>query len=444
MAELLSRPHEVESASATEASLVEHLNLVCASKAFESSTTRKNLLKYLFRHRNDAINEYSIAVEALDRKPDFDPQIDATVRVQISRLRRRLRDFYLSEGARTSMRFTIPLGSHQLIVDGTPNAVLPAAALTLARYPEHLPALKPQQNSSSRFASGTVTNVLGCLVLVLAIICGGQYWKLKQQSQVASAASAAQLLPFWKDFYANGKPIQIIMPNPTFFHWTTGSGSDLMVRDTSINGFMNMEDSPELTTLQKQLGRPNLEQSYVVSSDIVACVQLMHYLDRRNVDATTSISSDASSDQFELKNVILLGTTGTLMPFKNQIDPLYFKFVPHEHDGMIPNPQPLGAEPREFRGIRESPTRVIAPGILTLIPGNTKDSHILILQGLQTAALVSYLTSTAGCKELKAAQDHAGGKPFFEAVILSEMEGNTILHSHLAAFRAYAPKLVQN
>jgi hypothetical protein len=265
-----------------------------------------------------------------------------------------------------------------------------------------------------------------------------------QQTRVAASASAAPLPPFWKDFYANGKPVQIIMPNPTFFHWTTKSGSDLMVRDTSVNGFMNMDDSPELTTLQRQLGKPNLEQSYAVSSDIVACVQLMHYLDRRNVDATTSISSDASSDQFELKNVILLGTTGTLMPFKNQIDPLYFKFVPHAHDGMIPNPQPLDAEPREFKGIRESPTRVIAPGIVTLIPGNTKDTHILILQGLQTAALVSYLTSTAGCQELKAAQNRAGGRPFFEAVILSEMEGNTILNSHLAAFRAYAPKLAQN
>lgn len=444
MADLLSQPRMNESLLATENSLVEHLNLVCASKAFESSATRKELLKYLFLHRNEPVNEYSIAVEALHRKPDFDPLIDATVRVQISRLRRRLRDFYLSEGARTSIRFTIPLGSHQLIVDGISNAVLSDSTLALTRLSESHPAPIYQGNSSNQVASMKVVIVLSCLVLVLAAVCGWQYWRLMQQARVASPASVAQLLPFWKVFSANGKPVEIVMPNPTFFHWTTASGSDLMVRDTSINGFMNIDDSPELEILQKQFGRPNLEQSYAVSSDIVACLRLMHYLGQRNVDANTSISSDASSDQFELKNVILLGTTGTLMPFKNQIDRLYFKFVSHAHDGVVPNPQPVGAEQREFKGIRESPTRVISPGIVALIPGNTKDSHILILQGLHPAALVSYLTSTAGCQQLKDAQNRAGGSPFFEAIIMFEVEGNTPLNSHLVAFRAYAPKQTQD
>lgn len=443
MAELLDRPREDESAMATEISLAEHLNLICASKAFESSATRKELLTYLFLHRNEQVNEYSIAVEALHRKPDFDPQIDATVRVQISRLRRRLRDFYLSEGAGTGIRFSIPMGSHQLIVDGTPNVVLPSNALSLARIPESIPALVSQENSGNPFSHAKATFALGCLVFVLGIICGWQAWRLTQQNRVASRTSALELLPFWKDFYANGKPIQIVLPNPTFFHWTTANGADLMVRDTSINSFMNKEESTALTTLEKQLGRPNLVQTYAVSSDIVASLQMVHYLDLRNVDVTTSISSDASSDRFEEKNVILLGTTGTLMPFNAQIGDLYFKLVPHARD-TIPNPLPLGSEPKEFKGIDESPTRRIYPGIVTLIPGSSRDSHILILQGVQTAALVSYLTSTAGCQQLKAAQNRAGGGPFFEAVILSEVEGNTILNNRLAAFRRFTPKPAQN
>lgn len=68
----------------------------------------------------------------------------------------------------------------------------------------------------------------------------------------------------------------------------------------------------------------------------------------------------------------------------------------------------------------------------------------MILQGLETAALVSYLTSNAGCDQLKQAQDRVGGAPFFEAVILSEVEGNTILNSHLAGFRAFKPGPTEN
>jgi len=63
----------------------------------------------------------------------------------------------------------------------------------------------------------------------------------------------------------------------------------------------------------------------------------------------------------------------------------------------------------------------------------------MILRELETEALVSYRTSNAGCDQLKQAHAHAGGGSFFEAVILSEAEGNTIQNSHLPAFRAYTP-----
>ncbi len=440
MPEPLSRSLQDEPVTEIGSDLADHLKLICNSRSFEGSATLKGLLQYLFRHRLDPVNEYSIAVEALNRKPDFDPQIDATVRVQISRLRRRLKDFYLSEGASTSVRFTIPLGTHQLIFNEAPNPVAPVNNLAITRFPEPLEVPPIEGPLGTRPPITRLTAILGLLVLALSAVCTWQYWQLRSLSKAAPPAPSPELLPFWKSFYANGKPIQIVIPNPIFFNWTADKHANLMVRDTYVNSFMDLKDSPELVTLQQRFGKPNLVQSYTVSSDIVASQQLLHYLDLRNVNASTSISSDASSDQFEQENVILMGTTGTLMPFKNQIDRLYFKFAPRSNDRLVPNPHPIRPEPDQFAGFAESPTRNIYPGIISLIPGNSKDSHILIVQGLETAAIVSYLTSNAGCEQLKQAQIRAGGSPFFEAVILSEVDGNSILNSHLAAFRAYTPK----
>ncbi len=62
----------------------------------------------------NAINEYAIATEALGRNRLFDARIDATVRVQISRLRQRLDRFYEEEGKDCKERLTIPLGSHHV------------------------------------------------------------------------------------------------------------------------------------------------------------------------------------------------------------------------------------------------------------------------------------------------------------------------------------------
>lgn len=66
---------------------------VLASLAFKKAPTLCRLLCYLWEQRDGEVSEYAIATEALGRKVDFEPHADATVRVLVSRLRQRLKDF---------------------------------------------------------------------------------------------------------------------------------------------------------------------------------------------------------------------------------------------------------------------------------------------------------------------------------------------------------------
>ena len=446
MAGVLSRPPEGEPLTYREAHFVGHLQEICASKTFESSATLKNLLIYLFQNRSEQVSEYAIAVGALYRRADFDPQIDATVRVQISRLRRRLKDYYLSEGRSTDIRFSVPLGTHQLVLDQvTEGSSLPeGAAITL--FGQERLEVRPQgalAKTNNRTGSANLAIlVLGCAVLALALLCGWQYWQLRSQARANSQGVSAQLQPLWRELCANGKPARIVIPNPTFFTWTPPNRPNLVARNVEVNSFADIEKSPELSALRKQLGEPALSEFYVVSSDVIASLKLMHYMDSRGATITTNISSDASAELFEGDNVILIGTPGTLTPFRSQLDRLYFKFDPQAR--VILNPEPLPSEAWEIRLIQESPTRSIYPGLVAFLPGSSKDSHLLILAGSETAGLVTYLTSTVGSQALQEARNRAGGAPFFEAVILSEADGNTVLNSHMVAFRAFTPKAAQN
>lgn len=436
MAQTSGLPESVAPDSPLEAAFVEHLEIICASSAFENSTTLKNLLRYLFYNKDRQISEYSLAVEALNRRADFDPQVDATVRVQISRLRRRLKDFYLAEGRALPIRFFVPLGTHQLVLEGehndsgrvsqTPNA--------MEAVPVVLPRLLSAEPKKKTLPWRVL--VLACLVAILSAICAWQFWKIRSQAQaLARQTTPAQLLPFWQEFGANGKPMQIVIPNPTFFAWYGGKNSTLMMRDTSVNNYMNIGNSPELSMLEKQLGKPQLSQYYAVSSDVIASLRLLHYMDDGNLKADITISSNAAAGLFEGENVILVGTPGTLTPFKNQLDRLYFKFDPQ--GWMIQNPQPRAGEMREYHYVSESALRNIFPGLIAVLPGISKGSNVLILAGQRTAALVSYLTSMEGNQQLMEARRKAGGGPFFEAVILSETEGDTVLNNRLMAVRSY-------
>lgn len=61
-----------------------------------------------------AVKEYRIATEAMGRPADFDPKVDACVRVNIGRLRSRLVRYYAGPGAKDPVVITIPRGSYAL------------------------------------------------------------------------------------------------------------------------------------------------------------------------------------------------------------------------------------------------------------------------------------------------------------------------------------------
>ena len=65
-----------------------------------------------FEGREDQIKEHTIAVEALGRRPDFDPHVDTIVRVTAHSLRKRLLEVYQNEGANRPMHIVIPAGNY--------------------------------------------------------------------------------------------------------------------------------------------------------------------------------------------------------------------------------------------------------------------------------------------------------------------------------------------
>ncbi|MBV8841808.1 MAG: helix-turn-helix domain-containing protein, partial [Bryobacterales bacterium] len=57
------------------------------------------------------MKEYTIAVKALGRGESFDPRIDSIARVEVSRLRSRLDQYYATAGSQDPIIFILPKGS---------------------------------------------------------------------------------------------------------------------------------------------------------------------------------------------------------------------------------------------------------------------------------------------------------------------------------------------
>ena len=85
----------------------------------------------------DEVKEYSIAVQALGRPDDFDPQVDTIVRVTAHALRKRLEDYYRTAGAPRAVHICLPPGHYapKFIHVGDPDSAAHAEVHERERPP---------------------------------------------------------------------------------------------------------------------------------------------------------------------------------------------------------------------------------------------------------------------------------------------------------------------
>ena len=92
---------------------------VLQSRVFERAQRSQRFLRYLVEGALAdppvVIKEYAIAIDVFDRNTSYNPSVDATVRVEASRLRSRLREYYDEEGRDDLWLIEVPKGSYSAV-----------------------------------------------------------------------------------------------------------------------------------------------------------------------------------------------------------------------------------------------------------------------------------------------------------------------------------------
>jgi len=92
------------------------LKRIVSTPAFKSSRILSGFLEFVTEKtlagKEDEIKEYSIGISVLSRNIDFNPQLDAIVRIHAGRLRRALKEYYYDAGKNDPIVIEIPKGSY--------------------------------------------------------------------------------------------------------------------------------------------------------------------------------------------------------------------------------------------------------------------------------------------------------------------------------------------
>lgn len=107
------------------AEVQDQLNRILGSKTFSLSKRQIAFLKHIVVARLDGqadkLKEYSLGIDVFEKDSSFDPGIDSIVRVEASRLRSKLREYYAEEGSNDPLKIEVPKGHY--VPTFSPNAV---------------------------------------------------------------------------------------------------------------------------------------------------------------------------------------------------------------------------------------------------------------------------------------------------------------------------------
>jgi len=238
------------------------LDWLLTSGVLGRSGNLTRVLKYIceerFAGRAHQIKEYTIATEALGRRPDFDPNSDTIVRVTVHSLRKRLLEVYQNEGANRPLRLIIPPGHYDPRFVHAP-ALLPPSPLPPGEaapadhdgegalaVPLQIASWHPQAP-----ARGVQTWTMGIIAVVL-VIAVAAIWGLHHQQAIrlhpADPAPSAAAVPLPRP-QATIRALMGTGREPYVDHsgvnWVTGNycqgGANVNVPPQKIDG---TEDAP--------------------------------------------------------------------------------------------------------------------------------------------------------------------------------------------------------
>ena len=82
--------------------VLEQIQRLIDSELFRSSELQRRLLKYLAEKslagEADQLKEYTVGTEGIGKPASYDPRRDSTIRLQISKLRQKVAEYYVGAG----------------------------------------------------------------------------------------------------------------------------------------------------------------------------------------------------------------------------------------------------------------------------------------------------------------------------------------------------------
>lgn len=358
----------------------EEMDRVLASETFRSSESLRRLLHYLggvhLEGTDRSLKEYTIGRDVMGKPADYDPRVDASVRVQIGKLRQRLEQYYREEAPAAVYEIRLPKGHFRL-------------------SPEE--KIAPLSNGSTTVVSSPPSVRWKWLAVALAVLstvlAGGLGWQWASSRGAAAVAGRwpDELRDFWRPYVESRRPTVVVLGSPLFvrFHHH-------YFRNPWANDWAQVEKAVPLKEMEKILNSPTQAAEthrWTPFGEAMAAFRIASVLSPVKEDMMLKRSTVMAWEDVRANNMIFLGPPKFNPQLKDL--PITPDFVIEE--GGITNRRPARGELGTYK--RTSPPEVEdIPedfALVTRIHGAAGWGEVLVLESTSTEgtwAAADYVT----------------------------------------------------
>jgi hypothetical protein len=463
----------------------EQVDRIIRSKVFRNAPALQRLLQYVTTKAaeglGDQLKEYTIGVDVYERGPNYDPKIDTVVRVEVHRLRQRLREYYEREGADDPVFIEIPKGHYvpsfearsslaRVVDQAAPSAISSPLATPHSELEEK--GKKPGEalHRSPLFALPMIMAALAIALFFAGLTIGArwtrtQITKMSAMSSLPAGSAAADpddaVRNFWAGFMGKNTRLIVGYANAVFLVDET---NDLFRFRRGPSDHRGAPVDPHLArqfasnpALVARAGPLFYEYGYSGTGDVQSIFTLTNCFTHWGYEITVKRSRLVTINDLQEHNVILLGSS-----FQNEaVEQLpsagdfVYKSSPLSHElwkGQIINLHPLAGEAASYMTERDAITQVVKAdyALVTVQPGIRPGQYIATFGGLDTSGVVGatdFATSKSGVEELARHLQAVGQSasanrpPPFQALLKVDVEnGLDVMDVHLVAVHAMRAK----
>jgi len=371
----------------------EQLRRILESKSLRHSENLRRLLSYLaersLSHSAEELKEYTIGVEVFGRPASYDPQKDASVRVQVSRLRQKLEEYQKTEGGGDPYRVELPKGRFTILFEPRDGAPQLAPAL-----PSPIPAAG---RSPARIGLGVALVLLAASMTWTVLL-----WRKVNvlESNVAgarAAESSKELDAVWAAFFNPAVPAIAVFGSPPFF---ASPKYGLFVRTYRSADPDDPRSSPEFADIEGKIGPlqgPRFD--YASMGDAIGVQRLTALFGSRGLALRALPAHLAVWDAVQGANLIFLGAA--------RMNPLLRRLPVQQDfelgaDGYIHNRNPGPGEEAVYATPSHRDTMSYA--VVATYPGLLPGHEILVLAAHSSpgaVGVVNFVTSPEGVRVIR-------------------------------------------